>query len=534
MAEMSQNKNSVFQDFGFSETIDRVTEDIRELYLSDSIPWVVGYSGGKDSTAIASLVWIALRDLPKDKRHKPVHVISTDTLVENPIVAAWVNTSLVRMENAARKEELPIKPHRLTPDVSDTFWVNLIGKGYPAPRNKFRWCTERLKIKPSNSFITQVVRDNGEAILLLGTRRAESSRRSHNMSQHAKHAVRDRLTPNASLPNSLVYTAIEDWTNDDVWLFLMRVKNPWGHSNKELMGMYRGASADGECPLVVDTTTPSCGNSRFGCWVCTLVDQDKSMAAMIQNDVEKDWMLPMLELRNELDFRSEDARAKERERRDYRRITGKLTPYVSQGEVQPVPGPYKPEAREYWLRRVLETQEFLRENAPKEMGEIELITKDELQEIRRIWVVEKHEIEDRVPAIFEDVTGRPYPGQKIDDHQVFDNDVLSLLKESCEEDPDGMHYEMLRNLIDVERRYRTMTRRRGLYDAIEEEIERCCWDGREDATSFLREHASNKQGVTDRIDDLDRRISMKKIEEPESEEASDDLFANASLEAEQE
>jgi DNA sulfur modification protein DndC len=273
------------------------------------------------------------------------------------------------------------------------------------------------------------------------------------------------------------------------------------------MGMYRGASADGECPLVVDTTTPSCGNSRFGCWVCTLVDQDKSMAAMIQNDVEKDWMLPMLELRNELDFRSEEARARELARRDYRRITGKLTSYESQGEVQPVPGPYKPEAREYWLRRVLETQVFLRENAPKSMGEIELITKEELQEIRRIWVVEKHEIEDRVPVIYQEVTGRPYPGQKIDDHQVFDTEVLALLKESCPEDTDGLHYQMLRNLIDVERRYRTMTRRRGLFEEIENEIEKCFWDGREDAVDFLRAHAANKQEVADHIESLEVRLS---------------------------
>jgi DNA sulfur modification protein DndC len=506
MAEVALNKNSTFSELGFSETIAALTDEIRLLYLADSIPWVVGYSGGKDSSAIVSLVWLALRELAPEQRRKSVHVISTDTLVENPIVASWVNTSLVRMEKAAQAEGLPIVPHRLTPDVADTFWVNLIGKGYPAPRNKFRWCTERLKIKPSNSFITRVVRENGEAILLLGTRKAESSRRSHNMTLHAKNAIRERLTPNASLPNSLVYTPIEDWSNDDVWLFLMRLPNPWGHSNKELMGMYRGASADGECPLVVDTSTPSCGNSRFGCWVCTLVDQDKSMAAMIQNDVEKDWMLPMLELRNELDFRSEEARARELERRDYRRMSGKLTMYVSQGEVQPVPGPYKAEAREYWLRRVLETQEFLRENAPKEMGEIELITPAELQEIRRIWVVEKHEIEDRVPAIYREVTGRPYPGPQIDDHQVFDNEVLGLLKGCCEGDPDGLHYEMLRNLIDVERRFRTMTRRRGLFEEIEKEIERCIWDGREDAVGFLREHEANRQGVADRLDDLDLRL----------------------------
>jgi DNA sulfur modification protein DndC len=117
-------------------------------------------------------------------------------------------------------------PHKLTPEVENTFWVNLIGKGHPAPRNKFRWCTERLKIQPSNKFIREVVRSNGEAILVLRTRKAESQRRALTMARHQVGRVRDRLTPNASLPNSLVYTPIEDWNNDDVWLFLMQVKNP--------------------------------------------------------------------------------------------------------------------------------------------------------------------------------------------------------------------------------------------------------------------------------------------------------------------
>ena len=199
-----------------------------------------------------------------------------------PLLQRGVTKSLQVMENAAIQANIPIKPHRLTPNIKDTFWVNLIGKGYPAPRHKFRWCTERLKINPSNTFIMDVVKANGEAILVLGTRKAESSARARTMSKHEKERVRDRLSPNASLPNCLVYTPIEDWSNDDVWMYLMQVSNPWGYNNKDLLTMYQGASPDGECPLVVDSTTPSCGDSRFGCWVCTLVEKDKSMSAMIQ------------------------------------------------------------------------------------------------------------------------------------------------------------------------------------------------------------------------------------------------------------
>ena len=164
----------VLQRLGLARALDPNYDEIRELYLADEIPWVVGYSGGKDSSAVLQLVWLAIRKLPTDKRKKPIHVISTDTLVEQPLVARWVETSLDRMRHAAREQEMPVQPHKLTPEVANSFWVNLIGLGYPAPRQKFRWCTERLKIKPSNAFIRGVVQKYGEAILVLGTRKAES------------------------------------------------------------------------------------------------------------------------------------------------------------------------------------------------------------------------------------------------------------------------------------------------------------------------------------------------------------------------
>ena len=268
MAKRLGSPRSVFRTDGVGETLRQHKQFVQQLYLEDDVPWVIGYSGGKDSTATLQLVWLAIAELDETRRHKPIHVISTDTLVENPIVAAWVTHSLDQINEAAKTSSLPFVAHRLTPEVEDTFWVNLIGKGYPAPRHKFRWCTERLKIKPSNRFIRNVVRRNGEAILVLGTRKAESSKRAHSMKKLEEMRVRDRLSPNASLPGCLVLSPLEDWSNDDVWLFLMQVENPWGYQNKDLLTMYQGASEDGECPLVVDTSTPSCGDSRFGCWVC--------------------------------------------------------------------------------------------------------------------------------------------------------------------------------------------------------------------------------------------------------------------------
>ena len=354
----SKKPVSVFEQEGFKKTLAATVREVAELYTSDEIPWVIGYSGGKDSTAVLQLVWLSLAELPPKQRRKSVYVISTDTLVENPIVALWVSKSLDRMDAEAAKQGIPLTAHRLTPAPENTFWVNLIGRGYPAPRHKFRWCTERLKILPSTQFISSVVQEHGEAILLLGTRKAESAARARVMERFEKKRVRDRLSPNGSLPNSFVYTPIEDWTNDDVWLFLMQVGNPWGYNNKDLLTMYQGASEGGECPLVVDTSTPSCGDSRFGCWVCTLVEKDKSMHAMIQNDQEKEWMLPLLELRNELD--PPKTPEGDRHLRDFRRMNGAVQLFHN----RPIPGPYKQRVREDWLRKVLQAQRHIRENGP--------------------------------------------------------------------------------------------------------------------------------------------------------------------------
>src|SRR5947208_1042154 len=209
-----------------------------------------------------------------------------------------------------------------------------------------------------------MVRENGVAIVVLGTRKQESQARARTMVRHERHRIRDRLSPNASLPNSLVFTPIEDWTNDHVWMFLMQVQNPWGFNNKDLLTMYQGASPDGECPLVVDSSTPSCGDSRFGCWVCTLVDKDKSMSAMIQNDEEKEWMLPLLELRDALDVTDD------RPLRDFRRMNGKVQLFHD----RPIPGPYTESARHDWLRRLLEAQVWIRRHGPDYVNGIELIS----------------------------------------------------------------------------------------------------------------------------------------------------------------
>lgn len=479
---MGARSRSAFAEDGLEASVQALIEEVQALYLADEIPWVVGYSGGKDSSATLQLVWLALEALDEAKYHKPVYVITTDTLVENPIVAAWVTNSLEKMADVAAAKGLPITSNKLSPDPTNTFWVNLIGRGYPAPRPRFRWCTERLKIDPSNQFISDVVKENGEAIVVLGTRKAESSARAAVMKKLEAQQVRSKLSPNTTLPNAFVYSPISEWTNDDVWVFLMQKKNPWGHNNKDLLTLYQGASSDGECPLVIDTTTPSCGDSRFGCWVCTLVDQDRSMQAMIQNDIDKEWMQPLLELRNELDVRDkESGKRDDRHLRDFRRMTG----HVQLFNDRLIPGPYLQSSRENWLRKLLSAQSHVREHGPEEMRNIELITMPELHEIRRLWVIEKHELEDSLPKIFEEEAGAKFPSGRLDDGVTFGAEEVGLLKEICGED--SIHFELTRELLSIEKQHRVMSRRSGIFKSLEKALEKGFYDSREDAHERARE-----------------------------------------------
>ncbi|MDR6766486.1 DNA sulfur modification protein DndC [Acidovorax delafieldii] len=486
-------------------TPQQIIKEIQELYLSDSLPWIIGYSGGKDSTASLQLIWLALASLPEERRRfKPVHVISTDTLVENPIIAAWVELSLAHMEVSAIKQGLPIKPHRLTPTVENRFWVNLIGKGYPAPRNKFRWCTDRLKISASTKFIQDLSEANGEAILVLGQRRGESQVRDKVMDTY-QHSTRERLSRNKDpkLSRVWVYLPIETWSSDDVWEYIIQTPNPWGINNQDLFDIYRGATPDSECPIVVDKSTPSCGDSRFGCYVCTMVSQDKSMAAMIQNDADKAWMQPIMDFRDK--FLASGGEEGDRKHRDFRRLNGRLT--VMRDRL--VHGPYSQERRRVLLLELLKAQRAAMEGGQsKGYGQIELISIEELDEIRRIWVEDKGEIEDYLPSIYQEATGHPYPGRELDPMPLEPSDLILLkrvaghwsMRNQPSDEPAVRRerrlelYKLLRTLLATSFRGLQSRQRSKQLDEISALLKAFAFVDEADALAFALVHHPEKRG----------------------------------------
>lgn len=480
------------------EILQETINTIQQVYMEDNIPWICGYSGGKDSSAVVQLVWMALKQLPKDKLTKTVHVISTDTMVESPVVAIWSSQSLEKMKKVSEADELPIIPHRLTPQIQNTFWVNLIGRGYPCPRVNFRWCTDRLKIDASNQFIKSILAAESEAILVLGSRKAESATRRKVMEGYEEKRYREHLSPNGSYPNTYVFTPIENWEDSMVWQFLMQHANPWGHSNKDLLAMYRGASTDNECPMVVETGTPSCGGSRMGCWVCTMVTEDKSLSAMIQNDEEKAWMLPLLDFRNYIAAYSQGTdmsqNEMDRERRDFRRMNGNLTWHNN----RLVHGPYKKEVREDFLRRLLKLQLFIQETGPEEVRHSELITMDELRYIRKIWLDDKHEFDDMLPKIYKEVIEKDFEDNSILGNKYYGKEEWDLLSEVCQDlYPDHeLMLELQSSLLDMEAKNSAISSTKNVVKNLEAKIKHSYYKDEDDAEDMLRMRRK-RQGLVD-------------------------------------
>ncbi len=283
------------------EIIDDIRAEIKQEYLSTGIiPWIIGYSGGKDSTTVLQLVVEVLLDLRRENlANKDVYVISSDTLVENPLVIAKTKLSMDNISRFAREKDLPLKAEMIYPRSDNSFFVNLIGKGYPSPIQSFRWCTDRIKIMPANDYIYSKVDENGEVVLLLGTREGESASRKRSMEKH--YIKGSNLSLHSSIMNAWTYSPIAKLTTNEVWGYLLKNRCPWGDNNNELYEMYSSSAQDGECPLVIDDETKAkqtCGNSRFGCWTCTVVVEDKSLKGFIESG--ETWLRPLLDYRNYL------------------------------------------------------------------------------------------------------------------------------------------------------------------------------------------------------------------------------------------
>lgn len=424
--------------------IQHLENEIIDQYLFDentSRPWIIGFSGGKDSTMLLQTVWNALKKIEPGLLRRQIYVVCNDTLVENPRIVKFIRKTLQKIQQQAQLNSFPIIVEETTPKLDDSFWVRLIGLGYPAPNKFYRWCTERLKINPTTRLITEKISENGEAIILLGTRSDESSNRAASIKRHEVKGQRLRKHP---LPNAYVYTPIKDITTNELWQYLNQVPPPWGGTHKELVTLYRNANS-GDCPLVIDDTTPSCGNSRFGCWTCTVVNKDKSMEGLIDNG--EDWMQPLADIRNFLiETRDNPEIWREKRRRD--------------GSIKDgIWGPYKFETRVEILRRILKAQKAIQASEG-----IELITHQEMVLIQYHWFRDsffKTKVSDIYNSIFKTSIDMSKQEEK---HKQ----EIELLKLSCLEQPKDV--ELIQELLALQKTKTLLIRKRGLQSDIDNRL----------------------------------------------------------------
>lgn len=352
-----------------ANTFRSFVDAIRLEYLSpdQTYPWIVGFSGGKDSTLVTHLVFDAILQVAPSKRTREIHIVSNDTLVESPLVLEHLNRVQNQIRGAAATLRLPVTVATTQPPTQQSFWVLLIGKGYPTPNNGMRWCTDRLKIQPTSTYILEKVSAHGAAILVLGVRKNESNSRARIIEKHPN-IPNSNLTPHSSLSGAFIYRPIMELSTDEVWEMLAEHKPAWGGSHRDLIKLYRDAEG-GECPVIMSKEdAPGCGtnSSRFGCWTCTVVEKDRSLQGFVDSGMRK--YEGLIEFRDWLKSIRNDPEYRQAQRRNGR--------IQFDGHGNHIPGPFTVEARQMILQRLLKTQ--------AEYGE-KLISEEEIQLIRREW-----------------------------------------------------------------------------------------------------------------------------------------------------
>lgn len=435
-----------------SDRIRNVIDELKDQYLEQdrcTRPWIIGYSGGKDSTVLLTLTWMAMNELEEEGKtlNRKVYVVCNDTMVENPVIEEYVTKVLSQIQKAAKEQQKPITVVTTTPQLEDSFWSCVIGKGYPAPNNAFRFCTEKMKIKPTSQFITDQVSSDGEAIVLVGTRLTESQARERSIKRHEIKG--HRLSKHPLNPNTFTYAPIKELMLEEVWWIIRALDCPWGFDNEILFDIYSDASADDyECPTVVtDDTHRSCGQSRFGCWICTVVKEDKSMHALIKNGVQ--WMQPLLDFRNRL--------VENRNVSEYRCAT-RRNGQAAVDETGHNQGNYTMEYRIQLLRELLTVQRDTQEYR----ASIDLISVQELIAIQVIWYRDGN-FSTTVNDIYNEVYGYNIPNDNIGLGERL------LLENACE---NPKHYRLIQELLALQKSKVLLMRKIGLQNDLEDRLDK--------------------------------------------------------------
>lgn len=402
---------------GKFQVFEEIIQEMMVVYQHDRRPWLIGYSGGKDSTLLVALAYEAISRLPREARTKKVYIITSDTLVENPIVKRYMHNSSNQINKSSKRDRLNIEAHVIYPEPEQTFWSRVIGLGYPTPEPPgFRWCTERLKIAPMNRFVDDRIKESGEIIILLGVRKAESATRNRTIT--AREIEGKLLNMHSDIKNAYVYNPITEIHNELVWEFLLKEDgiSPWGSDLKYLFSLYQGEDLGEEQSVIGEIDKdkiPVTGNSRFGCWCCTIVKEDKSLLNFINKGSTE--LIPLRDFRNWLVSIRQNPEYRDTKRRD-----GSVY-YKADGTFGF--GPFTMWGRRQILRRLLELQRDT---------QMELITMEELKVIDQMWDNEGDLSKRLLVDTYYEVYGQRLPWDPYKE-PLFDEEGISEIKSIAQE-----------------------------------------------------------------------------------------------------
>lgn len=332
------------------QTIDLISRE----YKKTNLDWTIGYSGGKDSTALLKLAYNAFSQIRE--HHKIVNVVYCDTGVEIPIVKTYVENTFNKLKTESLDNNIPLNFKIITPNLEDRFFVKVIGRGYPSPTNKFRWCTDLLRVKPIQRMLKETVDEN---IVLLGVRKGESKERDRIILRHYLEDVYYFKQNNFS--KAKIFSPVLHYSTDDIWESILKLKIPEGIDSELLHSLY--SIVKGDINFKVGDSTLKEG--RFGCWTCTVIRKDKAVANLISDGFSE--LKPLLSFRNWL-YTIRDC---EKYRCNFRR----------NGQVGK--GPFTLEARNEILDKLLKAQAD---------SQINLISIEEIEHIYRLWDIDKNSI----------------------------------------------------------------------------------------------------------------------------------------------
>ena len=238
---MPEGKTITIQSEGYladtAAKLSHIRAELRAEYKQKHrAPWIIAYSGGKDSTLLLQMVIEMLLSLPPEERRRTVHVVGNDTLVESPLVISHLRESIEKIRKAMGMLSLPVQTTITVPDIDQTFWVNVIGRGYPPPSRIFRWCTDRMKIQPTSSYILRCINERGKAVLLIGARKSESANRRRTMEKRYKKGK--RLSKRPTHDKCMVFSPLADLDTDEVRTILLQSRPPWGGSHHKVITLF--------------------------------------------------------------------------------------------------------------------------------------------------------------------------------------------------------------------------------------------------------------------------------------------------------